>query len=179
MMQACPRVRATGVAMQPWLTMSSTARRRRRALCMLGLAAALLGGCAVELQNTQAREQLRREQGPHTSLYSGWRVYQDRCASCHGAGGNGSATAPDLLQSVRTMGPRRFVGVLLGRYDLLPPESEPAARDEWIEDVLQRRRGAFQMPAWQGEPAVTAHIADLYAWLSARAEGTLPAGRPR
>jgi hypothetical protein len=56
---------------------------------------------------------------------------------------------------------------------------DPTARDEWIEDVLQRRRGVLQMPAWEGEPAVTAHVADLYAWLGARAEGTLPAGRPR
>ena len=34
------------------------------------------------------------------------------------------------------------------------------------------------MPAWQGEPRVSAHIADLYAYLSARAEGIQAAGKP-
>ena len=29
------------------------------------------------------------------------------------------------------------------------------------------------MPAWQGEPQVTAHVMDLHAYLSARADGTL------
>jgi hypothetical protein len=34
------------------------------------------------------------------------------------------------------------------------------------------------MPAWQGEPRVTAHIVDLYAYLSARAQGTQGPDRP-
>jgi hypothetical protein len=34
------------------------------------------------------------------------------------------------------------------------------------------------MPAWQGEPVVNAHVMDLYAYLSARSEGRLAAGRP-
>ena len=36
----------------------------------------------------------------------------------------------------------------------------------------------MEMPAWQGEPAVNAHILDLYSYLSARADGRLPTGRP-
>jgi hypothetical protein len=34
------------------------------------------------------------------------------------------------------------------------------------------------MPAWDGNPMVSAHIVDLYAYLSARAEGTQGPGRP-
>jgi hypothetical protein len=34
------------------------------------------------------------------------------------------------------------------------------------------------MPTWQGEPAVNAHILDLYTYLSARAEGRIGNGRP-
>ena len=149
------------------------------AIVCTALPAVLLAGCAIEFQNTQAREQLEREQRPAASLYSGWRVFQERCARCHGAGGDGTATAPDLLQSVRTMGPRRFVGIVLSRYDLLPPVGDATAREAWIDDVLQRRRGALAMPAWEGEPAVTAHVADLYSWLSARADGSLAPARPR
>jgi hypothetical protein len=80
------------------------------------------------------------------------------------------------------MGPRRFVGLVLRRYDWNIPAaqtgSEGAALDALIEQILQRQEGALTMPAWQGEPQVNAHIADLYAYLAARAEGTLGPGRP-
>ena len=50
--------------------------------------------------------------------------------------------------------------------------------DGQCRESLASRQGAIQMPAWQGEPRVQAHIADLYAWLSARAQGTQGPGRP-
>ena len=34
------------------------------------------------------------------------------------------------------------------------------------------------MPALDGEPRVAAHVADIYAYLSARAQGTQGFGRP-
>jgi hypothetical protein len=33
--------------------------------------------------------------------------------------------------------------------------------------------------AWQDEPPVNAHVLDLYAYLSARADGVAGPGRPR
>jgi len=53
-----------------------------------------------------------------------------------------------------------------------------AARDALITEIEQRRQGGMTMPAWQGEPTVQAHIVDLYAWVSARAQGTQGPGRP-
>jgi len=50
--------------------------------------------------------------------------------------------------------------------------------DPVIDDVLQRRQGQLVMPAWQSEPSVNAHIMDLYAYLSARAQGSQGPGRP-
>lgn len=134
-----------------------------------------LTGCAVQVQNTQpAQELARAANAPAGSVYIGWRVFQDRCARCHGSDATGTAQAPDLLPRVQDMGARRFVDLVLKRYDWnLVNESRPP-----VEDVLARRAGALTMPAWQGEPMVTAHIADLYAYLSARAEGTQGAGRP-
>jgi hypothetical protein len=80
------------------------------------------------------------------------------------------------------MGSRKFVGLVLQRYDWTRPASQPrddsAALDALVERILQRQEGALVMPAWEGEPRVTAHIADLYAYLSARAEGTQGSGRP-
>lgn len=135
-------------------------------------AAALLAGCAVEWQNRQPRQALQREAAPPGSVYAGWRVYQARCASCHGSdatGGNG----PDLTVALRQMGPRRFVGLVLQRYDL-----NQLADDNAIEQALQRREGPMQMPVWGSEPEVSAHVMDLYAYLAARSEGTLAPGRP-
>ena len=47
-----------------------------------------------------------------------------------------------------------------------------------IAEILQRRAGDIQMPAWDGDPNVRPHIMDLYAYLRARADGALGEGRP-
>ena len=67
--------------------------------------------------------------------------------------------------------------LVLNRYDWgLPPQQ--ADRNALVDDVVAGRQGLLTMPAWAGEPVVTAHIADLYAYLSARAEGSVGPGRP-
>jgi cytochrome c2 len=144
--------------------------------------ALLLGGCAVEVQNTQAAQELKHASQPPGSVYAGWRVFQDKCVACHGAAATGTAGGPDLLPRVLDMGPRQFVSLVLQRYDWshagVQPGSTGVARDAMIEDLLQRKNYGLTMPAWQGEPRVSAHIVDLYAYLSARAQGTQGPGRP-
>jgi hypothetical protein len=80
------------------------------------------------------------------------------------------------------MGSRQFVSLVLKRYDWGLPAaqagSESAARESLIDSIVQRRQGLLTMPAWQGEPRVNAHIVDLYAYVSARAQGTQGPGRP-
>ena len=146
------------------------------------LALAALGGCTVQFQNRQAAQEVAERARPPGSLYAGWRVFQERCAACHGADATGSSRAPDLLPRVRDMGPRRFVSLVLNRYDWPlpagPARAEGPAREALLTDIEQRRQGAMTMPAWQGEPTVQAHIIDLHAWLSARAQGTQGPGRP-
>ncbi|HMV64889.1 MAG TPA: c-type cytochrome [Rhodocyclaceae bacterium] len=150
----------------------------------LGLALVLgLGGCAVQWQNARAAQEVAKKSEPPGSVYAGWRVFQDRCAACHGADAAGSAAAPDLRARVRELGERRFVSLVLTRYDWNQAEaieSGPArGSPAQVDEVLQRRKGALVMPAWEGEPRVTAHIGDLYAYLAARAEGTQGPGRPQ
>lgn len=149
----------------------------------MGLVLALaLTACAVEVQNTQPAQEMAQQAKPPGSVYTGWRVFQDKCVACHGPAATGTARGPDLLPRVREMGARRFVNLVLHRYDWNLPAaragSETAAREALIEQILQRQDGALAMPAWQSEPRVNAHIADLYAYLSARAEGTQGPGRP-
>lgn len=141
-----------------------------------------LAACAVEWQNTQPAQEMAQQAKPPGSVYTGWRVFQDKCVACHGPAASGTERGPDLLPRVREMGPRRFVNVVLYRYDWSLPApgagSESAAREALVEQILQRQEQARSMPAWQGEPRVNAHIADLYAYLSVRAQGTQGPGRP-
>jgi mono/diheme cytochrome c family protein len=145
-------------------------------------AAVLLAACAqptIELRNTQPARQLAREAAaPPGSLYAGWRIYQQRCAGCHGAAADGQEAAPSLLVRLRDVGPQRFVDLVLRRYerDALPIGAG-SPRDTVVDEVVQRKRGELSMPAWQNEPVVVAHVMDLYAYLSARADGRLGPGR--
>jgi Cytochrome C oxidase, cbb3-type, subunit III len=141
-----------------------------------------LAACAVEVQNTQPAQEMAQQARPPGLVYTGWRVFQDKCVACHGPTATGTERGPDLLPRVREMGARRFVNLVLYRYDWRLPAaragSESAAREALLDEVLRRQQGDLVMPAWQSEPRVNAHITDLYAYLSARAEGTQGPGRP-
>lgn len=147
-----------------------------RAAALLAPALALAACGGIGLSNPQPREELLREgRPPASTAYTGWRVFQERCAGCHGADAGGTAVGPDLLPRLRTIGERRFTAWVLDRYEWpgLPPAAGARA-----DEVMQRRQGAITMPEWRGEPVVQAHIADLYRYLAARAEGRLGPGRP-
>lgn len=155
----------------------------RRLIHSLGFACIMgLGGCALEVENLQAAQEVSKVAQAPGSVYVGWRVFQDKCAACHGPAALGTGRGPNLLPKMRDMGPRQFVGWVLNRYDLnLPPDqtrSTGAARDALIDDLLQRRSFVLAMPAWQSEPRVNAHIIDLFAYLSARAQGQQGPDRP-
>jgi mono/diheme cytochrome c family protein len=141
-----------------------------------------LAGCAAQVQIAQPAPQRARGATPPGSVYTGWRVFQDKCATCHGATADGSSGAPDLLPIVRAMGPRQFVSVVLDRYDwgmpIAPAGDTRAAREAQVDTVLQRSLAPLLMPAWGAEPRVNAHIADLQVYLAARADGTQGPARP-
>lgn len=147
------------------------------------LALGLLSACSVEVKNVQPAQEMARQAQPPGSVYIGWRVFQERCASCHGPAALGGSGIPNLLPLVREMGSRQFVSQVLNRYDWgIAPEiakGSGSGRVDLVESIVQRREGQITMPAWQGEPVVTAHIADLYAYLSARAAGTQGPERPQ
>jgi mono/diheme cytochrome c family protein len=120
--------------------------------------------------------------------YTGWRLFQGSCQSCHGVGGVGSARAPNLVERVKTYTPRGFAGKVLTSYrveglmpDNGPPDSE-AEQQARLEQAMRRERtarGQPLMPAWEQDAGVPPHVLDLYAYLSARAAGGLGPGQPR
>lgn len=116
------------------------------------------------------------------SAYLGWRLFQQRCSDCHGLDAAGTERAPDLRTRVADMSESRFVARVLYRYTWIVPsgevQGESSGREALIEQVLQGKKGDVAMPAWRGEPSVTAHIRDLYAYLRGRADGVIVPGRP-
>ena len=154
-----------------------------RTAATLAAALALLGACATRFDNTAPARQLAIESAPPGSAYEGWRLFNQRCAGCHGKDAAGPAPMPDLLQRVAEMGPRRFANLVLTRYDW----SRSIAEDEaptsiprlYLRDAPLGRTEVIDMPAWANQPAVVGHVDDLYAYLSARAENRIGTGAPR
>lgn len=142
-------------------------------LALLAPLALSLVGCAIELQNKQGAKEIAEAAKLPGSVAIGWRVFQENCAACHGAAASGTGKAPDLLPRVREMGSERFSNLVLKRYDWA---ATPGAGN--AAGLSPRPPGQVQMPAWQSDPVVNAHIADLYAYLSARSEGTQGPGQP-
>lgn len=146
------------------------------------ITALLLAGCAVEFENKRPAQEVARLSLPPGSVYIGWRVFQERCAGCHGPAALGGSGTPNLLPLVREMNSGQFVSVVLRRYEWGPARlqagRDSAAQTALVDDIVQRRDEPLSMPAWGGEPVVSAHIADLYAYLSARALGSQGPDRP-
>lgn len=88
------------------------------------------------------------------ATYVGWRVFEAECAVCHARGGTGSSFAPALAPRISRMDWPAFVDVLEEGYrgvgDALPPHGE--------------------------RPNVARYYAELWRYLTARADGRLPAG---
>lgn len=162
------------------MSMIPSAMIRLAGVAVAGLATACSEAPRVEVQNPQAARALARQRDqPPGSLYAGWRVFEQRCAGCHGTLADGAGGAPNLLLRLRDVGPHRFVDLVLRRYgaDLLPAGAG-SPRETLVDEVVARRQGELRMPAWQGDPTVSAHVMDLYAYLSARAEGRQGPGTP-
>jgi hypothetical protein len=120
--------------------------------------------------------------------YTGWRLFHTTCYGCHGVGAVGTDVAPNLVERVKTLTPRGFATKVLTSYRIVLPareantEDRTAMREAMIEEVMRRERGArgqIVMPAWEADAKVNPHVLDLFAYLSARADGKLGPGEPR
>ncbi len=120
--------------------------------------------------------------------YTGWRLFHTTCYGCHGVDGVGTDLAPNLVERVKTLTPRAFATKVLTSYRIVLPANEAktedrtAMREAMVEEVMRRERGArgqIIMPAWEADPKVAPHVLDLFAYLSARADGKLGPGEPK
>ncbi|MDP1535950.1 MAG: hypothetical protein Q8L95_02030 [Burkholderiales bacterium] len=162
----------------------------RRGSCWAVLLAALFTPPLLAQKNTEPVPGDYRVVGGKVDrgTYTGWRLFHTACYGCHGVGGAGTDLAPNLVERVKTLTPRAFATKVLTSYRIVLPASEAntedrsAVREAMLEEVMRRERGArgqIIMPAWEADPKVNPHVLDLYAYLSARADGQLGPGQPR
>ncbi len=119
--------------------------------------------------------------------YTGWQLFHSTCYGCHGVGAVGTDLAPNLVERIKTLTPRAFATKVLTSYrivlldDEAHPQDRTAGREAMLEQIMRRERGArgqIVMPAWRADPQVNPHVLDLFAYLSARADGKLGPGEP-
>jgi methanol metabolism-related c-type cytochrome len=92
--------------------------------------------------------------------FSGYRRFNGACEVCHGFDGSGSSFAPDLTQSLKTIGYNDFQKIVVnGKQDVNTAQS-------------------LVMPAFGDNKNVMCYLDDIYVYLRARADGAQGPGRP-
>jgi mono/diheme cytochrome c family protein len=136
----------------------SFARTRRRLVwrwLVLTLLAAVLEENAPAAGQAGGSEAAKPDQATvERAILNGYRRYSATCSHCHGADGLGSTFAPSLIE-------------------------RPLPFEQFAEVVSNgRTRGNSVMRGFANDPNVAPYIADIYAYLQARAAGTVGRGRP-
>lgn len=92
--------------------------------------------------------------------FNGYRRYHAECHVCHGPAGLGSSFAPNLTESVKTLGYEGYLEVVVnGR--------------QTVSNVAQQN-----MPSFATNMNVMCYVDDIYAYLVARADGVVGRERP-
>jgi mono/diheme cytochrome c family protein len=94
--------------------------------------------------------------------YNGYRRFHGTCHACHGQDAMGSSFAPALVESLKTVDYDTFV--------------KTVTEGRQVTDAT----GAVRvMPAFGHDPNISKHLDDIYRYLTARADGAIPPGRPK
>ncbi len=169
----------------------STARPRYTAFLLLLICA----GCAAEVTAPATSPQATSPEESYVvvdgkvdqSTYIGWQVFQENCGRCHGAGASGTDIAPNLTDRINFLSADQFRIRVLNRYFITVPLDEAVAEgsasmEQTLEEAVEERESkpvpAIDMPRWRDNPDVRDHLQELYAWLTARADGVLGPGVP-
>lgn len=92
--------------------------------------------------------------------YSGYRHYHSECHVCHGPDGEGSAYAPALKSTLKTMTYQEFLTLLaVGRQNVNTAQHNV-------------------MPSFGKNANVVCYLDDIYVYLRARENGAIGRGRP-
>ena len=92
------------------------------------------------------------------TAYIGWTRFAGFCERCHGPGGVGSSLAPDLTAAIESLNQKQF--------------------DAIVTCGIKGNQGTGVMPAWGNNPNIEPYLPQLWAYLKARGDGVIGAGRP-
>lgn len=89
--------------------------------------------------------------------YNGWRRFGS-CSGCHGSSATGGTSGPNLLLAIKNK-----------KIDFAT-----------FKKIVSEGRPSKGMPAWEVDPNVNKHYADIYGYLRARSDGMVKkGGRPK
>jgi mono/diheme cytochrome c family protein len=121
----------------------------------LALVVPMWGENAVATAELPDREVAPDQPVVDPAILNGYRRYNGSCSHCHGPDGVGSTFAPSLIE-------------------------RPQALEAFQQVVRNgQTRGGSVMRGFADDPNVAPHIGDIYAYLAARAAGTVGRGRPK
>ncbi|GAB2790422.1 hypothetical protein GCM10027040_15710 [Halomonas shantousis] len=92
----------------------------------------------------------------------GYEKFVGHCSQCHGETAEGSTFAPSLVQRLQGMDKAHFLQVVTNGKTTQDPGTGTYA----------------VMPPWGGNKSVMSNIDNIWAFLKARSDGALKAGRP-
>ncbi len=119
-------------------------------------------GIAAETPADQIPKYVVEDGKVDKATYNGYRRFHGTCHACHGQDALGGSFAPALATSLKTVD-----------------------YDTFVKTVNEGRQattatGAVSaMPSFGQDPNITKHLDDIYRYLTARADGVLPPGRPK
>lgn len=117
------------------------------------------------------------------ATFVGWNVYHNTCVRCHGVGGVGTESAPDLTVSADRLSPAQF------RIKVLHKTIVKFTSDDWrsmeqamFEEIAKqekRDKGEIDtMPRWEYNPSVNENVHNIYRYLKARADDAIGPDKP-
>lgn len=92
--------------------------------------------------------------------FNGYRRYHAECHTCHGPAGLGSSFAPNLTESIKTLGYEGYLETVVNGRQV-------------VSNVAQQN-----MPSFATNMNVMCYVDDIYAYLVARADGVVGRERP-
>lgn len=96
------------------------------------------------------------------AVMTGYEKFGGHCSQCHAQNAEGSTFAPSLVQRLKTMDQGRFTAAVAGGVT-----------------TMDTTTGTYRvMPSWANNDDVMSHVTQIWAFLKARSDGALPAGRP-
>ncbi len=153
--------------------------KQQSRILFLGLVICVAG---VAAQTPEAENYLVIDGKVDHVTYTGWQVFSENCSGCHGPGAAGTDLAPDLTERINRLSLDQFRIRVLNRYFMTIPLDEAVAEgattvaqamEEAAVAGAEKRTPPVDMPRWRDNPDVRNHIRELYAWLTARADGVL------